>query len=196
MWGRSMKYMRVTGALLALVLAGTFATASRGAEVYRVSGGEYDNFGIKGYDARKATICNCVKPDEVRNTREVIREQPRVIEETKYYTTNRVIPNVRVIEHNHVVVHEQPIVKKLTNIHQDNVTYKDITLNKRNITHEYKQDVKEEVENKREVNEQRIVEERDVTGVDCNCVPGSKKWHEWHTRRGGKYDRVTRSYRY
>jgi hypothetical protein len=155
-----MKYLTVTGALLAVVLAVSTNPASAG-DKYR-----------GGYGGQKHDCYKCPPPrnydsqEVIKNTRDV--DHSRVIE------TQSVVPSKRLIETNHLIINENETRNVGTVQHNHTIIEKELVLTKRNVDHKTVNTVVNLVEHKYNTERKRVVEEREIPGQvrylkDCNC---------------------------
>jgi hypothetical protein len=160
-----MKYLTVTGTLLALALAVSTTTASAG-----------DSYGGDGFH-RGGHKHDCFKcpPPRHYDSQEVIKNT-RDVDHSKVIETQSVVPSKRVIETNHLVIHENEVRNIGVIQHNHTIIEKELVLTKRNVDHKKVNNVVNLVEHKFNTERKRVVEEREIPGEvrhlkDCDCPP-------------------------
>jgi hypothetical protein len=154
-----MKYLTVCqGALLGLSLA--VVSTSAFAQEY-VGGGGYRN--------------GCYKCPPPRNydSQEVVK-QTRDVDHSRVIETQSVVPSKRLIETNHLIIRENETRNIGTIQHNHTILEKELVESRRNVDTKRLNRVVDLVEHKYNTQRQRVVEEREIPGVnrdlpDCNC---------------------------
>jgi hypothetical protein len=153
-------------------------------------------FGLAGFDTQPVqaagmrwdSVCNCMRPDHEYNTRRTVRAAPRVVTRERVVNHTRVVRgNTRLEQENRLVVHVRPVINREVVVHRTNTVVKDVVLHRVNTTNKVREVHRREVVNRYAPGTTtRVVERREVRGVDCNCGPD-----------GGRYGgRDVVSYRY
>jgi len=118
------------------------------------------------------SVCNCRRPDSQYNTRRVVRDAtPRVVTRQRIVDHTRVVRgNTRLIQENRLIVHVRPVINREVVVHRTNTIVKDVVLHKVNTTNRVQEVHRREVINRTVPGTvRRIVERREVRGVNCNC---------------------------
>lgn len=133
------------------------------------------------------SVCNCMRPDHEYNTRRTVRAAPRVVTRERVVNHTRVVRgNTRLEQENRLVVHVRPVINREVVVHRTNTVVKDLVLHRVNQTNRVEEVHRREVVNRTAPGTTtRVVERREVRGVNCNCGP-----------RGLSEGREVVSYRY
>src|SRR5215216_2678933 len=155
-----MKYLTVCqGALLALSLAVVSTSAFAG------------DYQAGGYGGQR----DCYKCPPPRNydTQEVVK-QTKDVDHSKVIETQSVVPSKRLIETNHLIIRENETRNIGVVQHNHTIIEKELILTRRNVDTKNVNTVVNLVEHKYNTERKRVVEEREIPGInrdlrDCNC---------------------------
>ena len=149
-----MKYVSAAlSALLVFGLAGIATTASAG-----------------GYGRNDCFRC---PPPKNYDTQEVIKVS-KDVEHSKVIETQSVVPSKRLIETNHLIIRENETRNVGVVQHNHVIIEKELVLTRRNVDTKNVNTVVNLVEHKYNTERKRVVEEREIPGInrelrECNC---------------------------
>lgn len=126
------------------------------------------------------SVCNCRRPDHEYNTRRTVRAAPRVVTHERVVNHTRVVRgNTRLEQENRLIVHVRPVINREVVVHRTNTVVKDLVLHKVNTTNRVEEVHRREVVNRTAPGSvTRVVERREVRGVNCNCGPSGYRGGE------------------
>jgi hypothetical protein len=157
---RVMKTIVASVALLAFALVGVATPAFAG------------DYGVRN-------DCYKCPPPKNYDSQEVIKVT-KDVDHSKVIETQSVVPSKRVIETNHLIIRENETRNLGVVQHNHTIIEKELILTKRNVDTKYVNTVVNLVEHKYNTERKRVVEEREIPGVnrdlrDCECpTPGRK----------------------